>query len=183
MAHDLVSRAQGGDSGALAELTAQMAPLLQRFALRLCKHPDAADDAAQDALLAFATTLDDFEGRAALSTWAYTLARTACARQRRGRKNEPGLPLDELPEPADESSPEEAAMDQETTRLVNAAIDELPPDYREVLQLRDIEGLDTREAGARLGLAPEALKSRLHRARAALAARLLGRLGRDGAAH
>ena len=171
---ELVSRAQAGDTVALAELTAQMMPLLRRFALRLCKHPDAAEDVTQDALLAFASKLGDFEGRAALSTWAFTLARTACARTRRGQKNAPGVPLEGLADPpTDEASPEDAAVDRESVRLVGEAIEGLPPDYQAVLKLRDLDGLDTQEACAQLGLSPEALKSRLHRARAALAERLL----------
>lgn len=176
MDQELLRRAQAGDTGALSELTTQMAPLLRRFALRLCKHPDTADDVAQDAMLALASKIDGFEGRAALSTWAFTLARTACARQRRGLKNAPGVPLDESPELIDESSPEDAAIDHETARLVTEAIEQLPPDYRAVLQLRDIDGLDTREACEQLGLGPEALKSRLHRARGALTERLLALL-------
>jgi RNA polymerase sigma-70 factor (ECF subfamily) len=84
------------------------------------------------------------------------------------------VPLEGLADPpTDEASPEDAAVDRESVRLVGEAIEGLPPDYQAVLKLRDLDGLDTQEACAQLGLSPEALKSRLHRARAALAERLL----------
>ncbi len=59
-------------------------------------------------------------------------------------------------------------MSRDTRRLVRAAIDELPPQYRTVLMLRDIEGLSTEEAATLLEITPNAAKVRLHRARQAL---------------
>ena len=64
----------------------------------------------------------------------------------------------------------------ETARIVRAAIDELPESHRVVLVLRDIEGMDTAEAAAALGIGPDACKMRLHRARQALRTLLEQRL-------
>jgi RNA polymerase sigma-70 factor (ECF subfamily) len=120
-------------------------------------------------LLAIANKLPTFEGRSSLSSWAFTLARTACARRRRGLKNQPFASEDDAPEPIDErGSPEDVALERDLRERVNLAIDRLPIQLREVLELRDVQGLPAAEAAASLGITVEALKSRLHRARAAL---------------
>ena len=84
MIDPLVERARSGDAKALEELLASVAPAVERFGLRMCRNPDDADDVLQDTLLTIATHLGDFEGRSSLLSWVFTLARTACARRRRG---------------------------------------------------------------------------------------------------
>lgn len=146
-----------------------VAPSIRRFALGMCKNDADADDVVQDALLSIATKLDSFEGRSAFSTWAFTLARTACSRRRRGLKNRPADGDDVLEtRPSEARGPEERVAGEEIGTLVARALDVLPEDYRAVLLLRDGEGLTAPEAAAVLGTSVDALKSRLHRARAAL---------------
>lgn len=153
----------------MESVLAAVAPRLRRFALRMCGNPADADDAFQDALLAIATNLGQFEGRSSLPSWAFTLARTACSRRRRGKKNQPTDGDDKLANEVDRlPGPEECATRQETSALVTRVLGEMPDNYREVLLLRDAEGLTAAEAAVVLGVTVDALKSRLHRARAAL---------------
>lgn len=169
----LVARAQSGDPAALEALLGQLAPAVHRFGLRMCRHADDADDVLQDTLLEIARRLPQFEGRSSLSTWAFTIARTACSRRRRGLKNQPFVAEDAAAEAAlDAPSPEDVAVAQDLSARLSAALDTLPEEAREVLLLRDVEGLTAPEAAEAIGIEVGALKSRLHRARAALRAAL-----------
>jgi RNA polymerase sigma-70 factor (ECF subfamily) len=165
----LVARARGGDRAAMEGVLASVAPSIRRFAARMCRNDADADDVLQDALLSIATQLDSFEGRSSLPSWAFTIARTACSRRRRGKKNQAADGADVLgTRAADEPGPEDHASSLETSAIVARALERLPEDYREVLLLRDAEGLTAPEAAGILGVSVDALKSRLHRARAAL---------------
>jgi len=165
----LVARARAGDRTAMEDLLTSIAPSIRRFAGRMCRNDADADDVLQDALLSIATHLDGFQGRSSLPSWAFTIARTACSRRRRGKKNAPAEGEAALvAQGADQPDPEEQTASHETGAIVARALDGLPDDYREVLLLRDAEGLTAPEAALALGVTVDALKSRLHRARAAL---------------
>ncbi len=165
----LIERARAGDAAALEELLQSVAPAVHRFGLRMCKSDSDADDVLQDTLLSIATHLPQYEGRSSLSSWVFALTRSACARRRRGQKNRPHGDIDQLPQLHDaQPSPEQQASDQELAGALNTALSALSDEYREVLQLRDIEGLSATEAAAALAISVDALKSRLHRARTAL---------------
>lgn len=166
---ELLTRARNGDLTALEDVLRDIAPAVRRFGLRMCRSDHDADDVLQDTLLNIATHLKDFEGRSSFSSWVFALARSACARRRRGLKNRPPVDSAKAPEPpTDDASPEERAESQQTIAAVTEALDALPDDYREVIALRDIEGLSAADAAVALGISVDALKSRLHRARAAL---------------
>lgn len=166
---ELIVRAKGGDAAAMSELLAAVAPSLQRFGMLMCRHETDAEDVLQDALLAIANHLAEFEGRSSFSSWAFTLARSACSRKRRGLKNQPAAPLDEMSESvASVVSPEQHTSNKELALALERALASLPDDYREAIVLRDVEELTAPEAAASLGITVEALKSRLHRARNAL---------------
>ena len=165
----VIQRAKAGDAAALEEVLSRVAPAVRRFGVRMCRNPDDADDVLQDTLLSIATHLPEFEGRSSLSSWVFTLARTACARRRRGLKNRPPVADDRADERRDETaSPEERAADRELGDALVRALDSLSDELREVVLLRDVEGLTAPEAAEVLGIGVDALKSRLHRARAAL---------------
>src|SRR5579885_812703 len=87
----LLERARQGDTAALEELLAGLAPSIRRFGIRMCKDPALADDVLQDTLLNIAVHIPEFEGRSSLSSWVFALTRSACARKRRGLKNQPHL--------------------------------------------------------------------------------------------
>lgn len=170
---DLVERAKAGDRAAMEELLAAVAPAVRRFGMRMCRSDADADDVLQETLVAVATHIGDFEGRSALTSWLFSLARSACARRRRGLKNQPPVPSDGLPEHADEQpSPERRFESAELASVLTQALDRLPEDYREAILLRDMEGLTAPEAATALGISVDALKSRLHRARGALRSEL-----------
>jgi RNA polymerase sigma-70 factor, ECF subfamily len=150
-------------------LLGALAPSIHRFASRLCRNDADSADVLQEALFSVATNLDRFEGRSSLPSWAFSLTRSACTRRRRGRKNRPAEGVEALESHVDEApTPEEQALRAELVEGVESALDGLPEEYREVLLLRDVEGLTAPEAALALGVSVEALKSRLHRARAAL---------------
>lgn len=164
-----LDRARAGDSAAMEQLLTEIAPAVHRFGMRMCRHNDDADDVLQDTLLAITQNLASFEGRSSLTSWVFTLARTACARRRRGLKNKAFVAEDAVPEASDSApSPEDATVSHDLATLVRAALDRLPESFREVIELRDVEDLSAAEAATSLGISVDALKSRLHRARAAL---------------
>lgn len=171
MIEDHVARAQAGDRAAMQAVLLRVAPMVRRFARRMCRHDADADDVLQDTLVAVTKHLPAFEGRSALSSWVFSLARTACSRRRRGVGARPTLGLDALePRPSDAPSPLAEAEQRELARVLDDALRALSDEHREVIVLRDVEGLSTAEAAEALGLGVDALKSRLHRARAALRA-------------
>jgi RNA polymerase sigma-70 factor (ECF subfamily) len=159
---EVLARARAGDRAAMESLLATVAPTIRRFAMRMCKNEADADDTLQDALLAIATELAGYEGRSTFSSWAFAVARSACMRRRRGLKNKPAEELGDYE--SIESSPEDQAAASEVAR----ALEELPAEHRDVLLLRDVEGMTAPEAAKVLGVSVDALKSRLHRARIAL---------------
>lgn len=166
---NLIEEAKAGDAAAMEKLLGELAPILGRYGRSMCRHQNDAEDVLQEALLAVAQNLPSFEGRSSISSWAYTLARTACVRKRRGMKNRPFLAEDAAPPAIDEQpDPEVSTVSRELRDLVRGALDGLADDHRDVLILRDVEGLTAPEAAEVLGIGVDALKSRLHRARAAL---------------
>jgi RNA polymerase sigma-70 factor, ECF subfamily len=153
------------------------------FGLRVCGEPEDAKDVAQDTLLRAFQSLTDLAEPKALRTWLYRVASNACWMKRRRGKFEPEreLSLDELMPRLDGAEsgvldarplPDENASRAELRASLRAAIDELPPHYRIVLVLRDMEELDTREVAGALDLPESTVKMRLHRARLLVRQRL-----------
>jgi RNA polymerase sigma-70 factor (ECF subfamily) len=150
---------------------------MYRFANRLCGETEAAKDLVQETFLQAYRGFERFRGEARVSTWLYAIASRACMRMRRKRKGAPEreLSLDEfvptsdgefrLQIPVEGLSPQEALENKELRQALDAAIDKLPPKYKMVLVLRDMEGLSAKEVGTIMGLQERAVKSRLHRAR------------------
>ena len=170
-AHAVLLRAAArGDDDALASLVRLHHDRVYRFGLRVCRDGFDADDAVQEAFAKLATRRDVMAAPSALS-WLMTVVRNACRRllrplQRQRRALGERLDGDELP--ATELSPEAALERWQLVCSVHAAIAELDRPYREVLVLRDLEGLSGDETCAALGLETSAMKSRLHRARTML---------------
>jgi RNA polymerase sigma-70 factor (ECF subfamily) len=166
---DLVARARRGDRAAVEELLAGIAPSVYRFGRRLCGNAHDADDVLQDTLINVADHIGEFDGRASLASWVFALARNACARRRRGLKNRPPEAFDRVAdEPDIAPSPELGAAGRELAAALGRALATLPLESREVVLLRDVEGLSASETASALGTSVDAVKSRLHRAREAL---------------
>ncbi len=177
---DLLKRAQSGDRRAVELLLAEQAPRIARFAARMCRNRADAEEVVQETLIAAARTLPNFRGDSAVSTWMYTIARSFCIKQRRrGRTVRQGdTSLDDPQSHAaltlsdERDRPDRELGERELGQAVDEAIGELAPMYREVLVLRDVEGLSAAEVAESLGLRVDAVKSRLHRARIAVRDRL-----------
>lgn len=181
----LIQAAQRGDGDALEALILRYQPRVFRFGLKMCRNADDAGDIVQETLLALARKVGDFRGDASVSTWLFAIARNACIRRRRRSKFAPAreesleqMPAgvrDGLADPA--TGPERTAFSHEIEQQLALAIDSLEPGQREVLVLRDVEGLSAPEVAEVLGIQVDAVKSRLHRARVAVRARLAPAFG------
>ena len=181
----LLAAARRGDRDALETLLLRYQPRVYRFGMKMCGDPDDAQDILQETLLAMARSVRDFRGASSLSTWLYTIARSFCIKKRRRSRFAPAeqQPLDavladakvQLADPR--PSPEEDVAERQIEAVLARAIAALDPMYREVLVLRDIEGLSAAQVAEVLGIGVDAVKSRLHRARLAVRRAILPHLG------
>jgi len=176
----LVEAARGGDASALDALIERHQSRVFRFATRMCRNTEDARDVLQETLLSMARSVGRFRGESSVSTWLFAIARSFCIKSRRRRAGAPAEILSLEAEgraatsaiPDDAPGPDRVLERQEIASTVGAALHSLDPRHREVLLLRDVEELTAPEVAEVLGLSVEAVKSRLHRARAALRERL-----------
>jgi RNA polymerase sigma-70 factor (ECF subfamily) len=179
---DLVRRARRGDVEAFGEIVERHQNHLYNAAYHLLGSEEDAEDVAQEAFVRAFRALENFEGRAKFSTWLYGIM-VNCVRniwRRHGRRpvihnlgdyagGEEGRSFDP---PGEGGNPVDAYMREERVDAVRAAIASLSEDMREVIVLRDIEGLTYEEMADAIGAPEGTVKSRLHRARMALKERL-----------
>ena len=176
----LLRRIGAGDAAAFEILVARHGDALYRFAARICASDRDAEDAVQDGLLAAWRGAATYRGEASARTWLFQVVIHACRRRGRRRAGEP-----EFHEGVDGATALAAADpspdDRAAARQVGAALDRVLSDMseeaREVLLLRDVEGLSGEETAAALGIGLAAMKSRLHRARLDLKERVEATLG------
>ena len=177
-------RASQGDAVAIEALMAEHAGPVYRVAYGITRSHADAEEVTQDVFLTIVRRGSSFEGRSAVSTWIYRVASNAALNKRRGKRREIEVPIEEqLPKfEADghrsgdrtylladwSQDPERALLEGETRQVLEAALDRLPPRYRAVLVLRDVEELSTDDVAEVLGESVASVKSRLHRARMAL---------------
>ena len=176
----LVERLRAGDPQAFEVLVRQYGGRMLATARRLVGTDEEARDVLQDAFLAAFRAIDTFAGAAKLSTWLHRVVVNAGLMRLRSRRRRREQSIDGLlprfdeeghwAEPAShwDTSTDTLSERRETRAMVRNAIDRLPLNYRSVLLLRDIEELDTDETASLLGVTPNAVKTRLHRARQAL---------------
>jgi RNA polymerase sigma-70 factor, ECF subfamily len=181
----LLDAARRGDTRSLEALLERHQAQVYRFGMKMCRDPEDARDVLQDTLLAMAKGVRDFRGASSISTWLYTIARSFCIKKRRRSKFAPererSLETDATPEAAQVAdpgrSPDEVLAGKEVRNALEQAIGSLDPMYREVLLLRDVEGLSGPEVAEVLGVGVETVKSRLHRARLSVRGRVAPLLG------
>jgi RNA polymerase sigma-70 factor, ECF subfamily len=172
----LLVAAQAGDPRALEQLLQRQRDGVYRYGLRVCPTTEDAEDAVQMTLWAAARSIGTFRGASTVTTWLFTIVRRQCQRLhgRRRRQVEFGEVLNAAAATRG-PSPEDEAVADELRGALAAALSGLDPAHREVLLLRDVQGLPAPEAAAALALSVPALKSRLHRARAQLRVAFLER--------
>ena len=176
----LLAALRAGDDGAYRRLVTDYGGRLLAVARRILRNEDDARDALQEAFLQAFRALPRFEGQARISTWLHRIVVNAALMKIRSKKSRPEEPIEPFLPTFQEDGHAmvefrswdggaEALLERAETRsLVRAAIDRLPPTYRTILLLRDIEELDTTEVAELLGISANAVKIRLHRARQAL---------------
>jgi RNA polymerase sigma-70 factor, ECF subfamily len=167
----LLTAAAAGDDEALASLVRAYHDRVYRFGLRVCRDGFDADDAVQEAFSKLSRRPDLPRDEGALF-WLLAVVKRACQRMLRPWSRERAHLGERLRDDEDAPSAEldpQAALERfELVQAVHAGIAQLERPYREVLILRDLEGLSGPETCAALGLEPSAMKTRLHRARARL---------------
>jgi RNA polymerase sigma-70 factor, ECF subfamily len=152
--------------------------LLQRtvfaFSMKVCGHREDAEDTMQDVLMSSLPHLAKIEDPRALSVWLYTAARNRCWRSRKRQSYRKSISLENLmPNDVElgallastAENPEMLTTAHEDHQLVHQAVLQLPPSYRMVLVLHDMEELDTDQVATVLGIRTGTVRVRLHRAR------------------
>lgn len=170
----VVAAARDGDFASITSLISGSHPHVRRFAYSLCATPEDAEDAAQEALIILYRKIGTLRASGALASWMFRIVRNECLRQLRLRVRR----VEAVPDFAIASAEEEAIYRWEAERVA-AAIAALPGEQRRVLIMRDVQGYSGRMVADLLGLSTAAMKSRLHRARAAVQQSLLDPIRED----
>jgi RNA polymerase sigma-70 factor (ECF subfamily) len=170
---ELVRRARARDEAAVRAIMQANNRRLYRLARGILRNDAEAEDVVQDTYVRAFTHLEQFRGDSSLSTWLSRIAMNEALG--RLRRQKPGVELSALekapqaqiiPFPlASTDDPEKSMAQREIQQVVEHAIDELPEPFRLVFITRVIEGMNVEETAEILGLKPETVKTRLHRAR------------------
>lgn len=181
---EVVERVRAGEIGLFEILMRRYNERLYRVARSIVRDDREAEDVMQDAYVRAFAHLDQFRGDAAFATWLTKIGvYEAFARVRKDRRF---VGLDDVDGhdrhrcesiARSRASPEDEASNDELRALLEAAIAALPESHRTVFMLREVEGLDTAETADCLGVSPESVRVRLHRARAMLRKDLDRRIG------
>ncbi|MFC8370821.1 RNA polymerase sigma factor [Streptomyces sp. NPDC057239] len=167
----LVKAAQDGNISSLTAVIVESQPHVRRFALSLCATPQDAEDAAQEALIILYRKIGTLRASGALASWMFRIVRNECLRHLRLLASASASASASVAEEAG-SEPAPSAETSVLRRLdaerIALAVSGLPRDQRQVLIMRDVQGYPGRLVAQSLGLSNAAMKSRLHRARAAL---------------
>jgi RNA polymerase sigma-70 factor (ECF subfamily) len=171
----LVARAQTGDAEAFAELVERYERKIYRLARHITGNDEDAEDVLQEAFLKAYENLPGFQGQSKFYTWLVRIAVNEALMKLRRRKTGRVVSLDETIDTGEETmareiavwedNPEEQYSREELRRILEEAIETLPPLYRTVFVLRDVDELSTEETASALGISVPAVKSRLLRAR------------------
>ncbi|MGC4083177.1 MAG: RNA polymerase sigma factor [Vicinamibacterales bacterium] len=176
---DLVRKAAGGDAAAMEQLLMRAQEVAYRFSLLVCGHPEDAEDVMQDALLNTYRHVSQIKDPEAFRTWLYQTVRNACLMKRRRRVDEPAtmtsieqgatnadgdLSSVDVPDASGRAA-DQQLIDSWVGERLRRALSTLPPGYRVIVVLREMEGLSTREVATITGFSEANVKQRLHRAR------------------
>jgi RNA polymerase sigma factor (sigma-70 family) len=162
---EMVNAARAGDVDALNAVLACSRQDLRRYAEYHCEVNDV-EDAVQETLFAASRRMRDLRKAESLVSWLFRIVKRECNRMRRGWRMMTNQEIDPAIMPV--VTPEPLELRIEISRVMAT----LPPHYREILLMRDVDGLTLHEIGDQLGLELAAVKSRVHRARALTRERL-----------
>jgi RNA polymerase sigma-70 factor (ECF subfamily) len=181
--HDLLAALRQHESTAAEALITAYGNRAYRLAVRITGNAEDAEEVVQDAMLNVVRKIDTFRGESAFGSWFYRIVSNAAYGRRRPQASIE-IPLEEVLPAFDErgrhaglfrdwsASLDDPAVQRQLREVLTSAIDALPPHYRAVIVLRDVEGLSTIEVADALGIAVPTAKTRLHRARLVLRKRL-----------
>jgi RNA polymerase sigma-70 factor (ECF subfamily) len=176
---DLVRRIRDGDAEALRAIVERYQDRIFSLIYGIVRDRHEVEDVAQEVFLKVYTRIQAFDERSKFYTWLYRVAANAAKDHVKKRSRRPAVALEEddvIPSTGD--NPVGHAAAAETRRLVREAIAALPLRYREVLTLRELDGLSYNEIAGVLKISIGTVESRLHRARAKLKRRLEGHVRR-----
>jgi RNA polymerase sigma-70 factor, ECF subfamily len=178
----LVERVRDGDVEAYGQLVRMYDRRVFRIVNHITQNREDAEDVVQDAFLKAFTNIDRFQGNSKFYTWLVRIAVNEALMKLRKRKTSRTVSMDDDVETEEGSIPREFADwspnpeqmygSEETADILKKAIQGLPPNFRTVFVLRDVENLSTEETAQALELSVPAVKSRLLRARLQLRERL-----------
>jgi RNA polymerase sigma-70 factor (ECF subfamily) len=184
---ELIERAIKGDRQAQSEIVYQNEKMVYNLALKLVGNPEDAENILQETFLKILESLQTFKGDSALSTWIYRIATNFALMHLRSKKRN-FVSIDEYPldEKRDFShffkvtdiDPLKNLINTELKENLQAAIDSLPPKFKTVFILKDIEGLSLKEISTMVKISLPAVKSNLHRARLFLRNQLMDYLNK-----
>lgn len=168
-----------GDDDAYAAVLRRYGPRMLATARRLLRNEEEARDAVQEAMLSAFKAASRFAGDSLIGTWLHRIVVNAALMRLRARRRKPEVAIDDLLpsfhadghrvlQAQGDPYPDQALEQSQLLALLRACVPDLPEVYREVYVLRDIEELSSEEVALAMGLTPNAVKIRLHRARQAL---------------
>ena len=185
----LVERAQRGDKRAFELLVAKYQRKLGRLLSRMVRDPGEVEDVTQEAFIKAYRALPNFRGESAFYTWLYRIAINTAKNYlvALGRRaptttefdNEDAESFDDAEALRDTATPENLLMGREVATAVNRAVEALPEDLRTAITLREIEGLSYEEIAGVMNCPIGTVRSRIFRAREAIAVELRPLLGTD----
>lgn len=178
----LIRRVQSGDTSAFEPLLTTYEKGVYNLCLRMVRNPADAEDLAQETFLKAYRGIAGYRGESKFSVWLYRIASNLCLDFLRQQKRRPTAPLTVEDEDGDlretevadgRLQPERLLEQKLTGDSLRRGLDALPPEFRQVLLLRELQGLSYEEIGGILGLESGTVKSRIFRARKKLCAWLL----------
>ena len=174
----LIQHAVQGDSSAFNELLGAHESQMYAICYRMCGNYNDAQDCLQEAMLRVYKALPTFKSQSSFSTWLYRIAMNACLDELRRKKNRPNTSLDALvgegwSPKSDMETPDEHVIRKERTRVLHAAIQELPEEMRSAIVLRDIQGFSYEEIADMLNVSIGTIKSRISRGREKLREKIM----------
>ena len=169
----LIQRFLDGEKAAFERLVERYYRRIDRLAQQVVGHPMAAEDITQEAFLRAYRAISRFRGEASFYSWLYRITLNLCLNYLRRQPKASSVAADAPTAQSDVSADPSALLeDRERERLVRGAIDALPPHYRVVVVLRDLEGLSYQEIANVLSIPVGTVKSRINFAKRLLKEKL-----------